>query len=75
MLSINKKSYVMDYVMTPQIFDTPKYCAFEETIKKYSIDSTLWVRLSWELSHVRWSYVEVIVKIDNTKITESQKKY
>ena len=62
MLSIKKKSYVVHYVMTLQLFGTLKSCAFREITKRYLIDSTLWVELSWKLCHVKRSHEIITFK-------------
>ena len=56
---MNKKSHVPDQVMTQQIFNPPKSCAFRRTSKKCSIDSITQVELKkkkkegYVRSHVR----------------------
>ena len=47
MLNINGRSHVMGHMIILQIFGALKSCAFGEIIKRYSIDSTSWVGLSW----------------------------
>ena len=44
--SVNEKSHVIGHIMTLQIFNTPKSCAFREITKKCLIDSNPWVGLS-----------------------------
>ena len=47
MLNVNIRSHEMGHVMTTQIFSALKNCAFRETSKKCSINSTSQVRFSW----------------------------
>ena len=51
MLSRNRKSYVMCYVMISWLLRALKSYAFKETLKMSAIDSTFWVKLNW------WGYV------------------
>ena len=53
MLSVNKKSHMLGYVMILLIFGAPKSYAFKKTSKRCSIDSTLQVELKKKKSHVR----------------------
>ena len=53
MLSVNRKSHMLDHMMVLRIFDAPKRCAFEGTLKKCSINSTPQVKLKKKESHVK----------------------
>ena len=47
MFSVNRRSHVIRYVLTLQIFGTSRSCAFGKTVKMSSINSTPQIELSY----------------------------
>ena len=52
-LNINRRSHIICHIMTLQLFDILKNCAFRKNIKRCLINLISWVGLSWGFSHIK----------------------